>query len=160
MKATLEADMNRIDRRGFSSARRGRAGCRRLGAGLTIGALLVSILCFHTPAPANAEPLAPLVRGWEQFFTIDWQVSERGHRPVMTGQVINAWGVAATRVQLLVEGLDATSGVVSQAVMWLGDPVPPGSRVYFELPLSAPAAHYRVSIFAFDWLETASIQAP
>ena len=126
----------------------------------SIGALLVSILCFHTPAPANAEPLVPLVRGWEQFFTTDWQVSERGHRPVMTGHVINTWGIDATKVQLLVEGLDANFDVVSQAVMWLGSPVPPGSHVYFELPLSAPAAHYRVSIFAFDWLQTASVQTP
>ncbi len=119
--------------------------------GRSIGALLVSIFCFHAPAPANAEPLAPLVRGWEQFFTTDWRVSERRHRPVMTGHVVNAWGVPATRVQLLVEGV---------AVIWLGSPIPPGSRVSFEVPLSGPAADYRVSVFAFDWLQTASIQTP
>lgn len=46
----------------------------------SIGALLGSILCCHGPRPANAEPLAPLVSGWEQFFTTEWRVSERRQR--------------------------------------------------------------------------------
>jgi hypothetical protein len=53
----------------------------------SIRVLLVSILCFHAPTPTRAEPLAPRVSGWEQFFTTDWEMSERRHRPVMTGHV-------------------------------------------------------------------------
>src|SRR3989442_5493934 len=98
--------------------------------GRSIGALLVSIFCFHAPAPANAEPLAPLVRGWEQFFTTDWRVSERRHRPVMTGHVVNARGVPATRVQLLVEG---------GALIWLGRAPPPGPPGSLAVALSRPA---------------------
>src|SRR3989442_15105542 len=71
----------------------------------SIGALLVSIFCFHAPAPANAEPLAPLVRGWEQFFTTDWRVSGRRQPPGMTGHVGKAGGVPARRAQPLVEGV-------------------------------------------------------
>src|SRR3989442_10652783 len=119
--------------------------------GRSIGALLVSIFCFHAPAPANAEPLAPLVRGWEQFFTTDWRVSERRHRPVMTGHVVNAWGVPATRVQLLVEGV---------AVIWLGRPKTPGSRGSFEGPLSGAAAGHRGGGVAFGLPPNAAITNP
>src|SRR3989442_15955942 len=97
--------------------------------GRSIGALLVSIFCFHAPAPANAEPLAPLVRGWEQFFTTDWRGSERRHPPVVTGPVVNPWGVPATRVQPLGEGGPA---------IWLGNPLPPGPPGPFAVPLSGP----------------------
>ena len=78
----------------------------------------------------------------------------------MIGHVVNTWGVPATKVRLLVEAFDASSHVVSQTATWLGSPIPPGSRVYFELPLSGPAADYRVSVFAFDWRQTASSQTP
>src|SRR3989442_13123308 len=119
--------------------------------GRSIGALLVSIFCFHAPAPANAEPLAPLVRGWEQFFTTDWRVSERRHRPVMTGHVVNAWGVPATRVQLLVEGV---------AVIWLGKPLPPGSPGPLPVALSGPPAGHPRSGFAVDRRLNPSLQTP
>jgi hypothetical protein len=74
--------------------------------------------------------------------------------------VSNDWGFAATRVQLLVEALDSSGRIESQTVSWLGHPVPPGSRVYFEVRAPRPAATYRVRVFAFDWLQTASIEAP
>ncbi|PYM89818.1 MAG: hypothetical protein DME08_24505 [Candidatus Rokuibacteriota bacterium] len=60
------------------------------------------------------------------------------------------YGATATRVQLLVEGLDDKGGVVSQRVIWLGDSIEPYETAYFNVAV-APAANYRVSIFAYDW---------
>lgn len=68
---------------------------------------------------------------------------------------MNDWGFSARNVQLLVEGLDSTGNVVGQRVAWLGSELTPGMRAYFETPAPppAPAAGYRVSVFAFDWVQ-------
>jgi len=131
------------------------------------GVALVSIV-WLSPLPAAAQtsssplvaPYAPLVWGWEQFFKVTWEPMERKGRPYVAGYVLNDWGFPATRIQLLVDGLDSSGPVVSQTVSWLGQSITPGSRVYFEVPAPQPAASYRVSVFAFDWLQTASIQTP
>lgn len=128
---------------------------------------LVSIVWLPPPpaaAQTSSPPLvarsAPLVWGWEQFFKVTWEPMERKGRPYVAGYVLNDWGFPATRVQLLVDGLDPSGGVVSQTVSWLGQSITPGSRVYFQVPAPQPAASYRVSVFAFDWVQTASIQTP
>ena len=108
---------------------------------------------------APAARYAPLVYGWEQFFRITWEPFEWRGRPYLRGDIVNDGGMTAMRAQLLVETLDASGAVVHQAVHWLGSPIPPGSRVSFEVP--APRAPgYRVSMFAYGWLQTASIEAP
>lgn len=107
-----------------------------------------------------APRYAPLVHGWEQFFRITWEPFERRGRPYLGGYVASEWGLTAMRVQLLVETLDGSGNVVKQTVHWLGHPIPPGSRVYFEVPAPQAAPAYRVSVFAFDWLQTASIETP
>jgi hypothetical protein len=105
-------------------------------------------------AASRARPpsndLRPLVIGWERFFTIDWQPGERKGKPIVSGWVVNNYGIAATRVQLLVEGLGADGRVISQEVAWLGQDISPFQRRYFELP--APRSpNVRVSVFAYDW---------
>jgi len=134
---------------------------------LAAAAVLVVVACL-SPRSAPAQPpssvvpavYTPLVRGWEQFFTITSSVSTRHGRPLVDGYIRNEWGFWATRVQILVDGLDASGNIVSQRVAWVASPIPPGSRVYFETPAPTPATSYRVSVFAYDWLQTASIQAP
>jgi len=134
---------------------------------LVAAVVLVVVGCL-VPRPAPAQPpssavpaaYTPLVHGWEQFFTITSAVSARRGQPWVDGYVRNNWGFWATRVQLLVDGLDASGNVVSQRVAWLGSQIPPGSRVYFETPAPTPATTYRVSVFAYDWLQSASIQTP
>lgn len=127
-------------------------------------AIVLALVVLLSPLLAAAAPLttphAPLVLGWEQFFKVSWQPLERNGRPYVDGYVLNDWGLTARRVQLLVDGLDSSGGVVSQRVDWLGQEVTPGSRVHFEIRAPQPAVSYRVSVFAFDWLQTASIQTP
>ena len=68
---------------------------------------------------AGADPpLEPLVLGGEQFFRLEWEPGERRGGPVVRGSIVNEWGFPARRVQLLVEGLDATGRVVFVATLF------------------------------------------
>jgi hypothetical protein len=107
-----------------------------------------------------AEPLEPLIVGSERFFTLEWAGGERRGRPVVYGSITNEWGFAARRVQLLVESLDGAGRVVGQRVAWLGGELTPGTRASFEVPVAAPAAAYRVRVFAWDWIQSASANMP
>ena len=119
--------------------------------------IVAAMLVLGMGAQAGADLLTPRIVGWEQFFKLDWQAVERRGRPVVSGHIMNDWGFPARNVRLLVEGLDGTGNVVGQRVSWLGTELTPGMRAYFEEPAPppgpAPAAAYRVSVFAWDWVQ-------
>lgn len=115
--------------------------------------VLVPVLVVVLAAVTLAAPLEPLVLGWEQFFRLDWSAGERGGRPVVYGHVVNEWGMPARAVRLLVDALDPSGRVVGQNVTWVPGVLTPGTTAYFETP-APPAASYRVSVFAFDWIQT------
>jgi hypothetical protein len=115
-----------------------------------VTAILVMVLGAHAWA---TEMLTPRVAGWEQYFKLDWQADERRGKPVVSGHILNDWGFPARNIQLLVEGLDTNGQVVGQKVSWLGSDLTPGMRAYFEAPAPQPAPTYRVSVFAFDWVQ-------
>ena len=49
----------------------------------------------------------------------------------------------------------------AQRVEWLvGSNLPGFSRTYYEVPIRAPAASYRVSVFAFDFVQSARLESP
>lgn len=124
-------------------------------------ALVSVVWLWPNLATAQGSPrYEPLVRGWEQFFRVTWEPFERWGRPSLGGYIVNDGGLTAMRAQLLVEALDPSGNVVKQTVQWVGSPIPPGARVYFEVPVPQSAPAYRVSVFAFDWLQTASLEAP
>jgi hypothetical protein len=120
-------------------------------------ALLLVLLVPHGPA---AQSLTPLVVGWERFFTLEWEALEHGGRPVVGGYIKNEAGFTAMKVRLLVDALDASGRIVDQRVSWLGGQLTAGMRAYFEVPAPPRAAAYRVSVFAYDWLQAANLQAP
>jgi len=125
----------------------------RVGAVGLVLSLSSGCAAAQVSAPPAAAVYTPLVRGWEQFFRITWEPFQRRGRPYVGGYVLNDWGLFATRVQLLVDGLDAKGKVVTQKVTWLGDDIPASNSTYFEVPVEA-ASNYRVRVFAYDWLET------
>lgn len=100
----------------------------------------------------RAQPLEPMVVGWERNFRLEWEVTHRGGQPVVRGALTNDSLYTVTRVQLLVEALDATGAVIAQEVAWAGaDAMPPSTRAYFELRApAAPSGIYRVHVFWFD----------
>jgi hypothetical protein len=82
---------------------------------------------------------------------LDWEVGARRGRPVIQGYVYNDYLRAASNVQLLVETLDASGGVIAHAVGFVRGVVAFNDRSYFEVPLKTPGAAYRVSVTGFDW---------
>ena len=101
-----------------------------------------------TPGAPSRE-LPSTQPGWERYFTITWQPGTQSGRNVVSGTVQNRYGATASRVQLLVEGLDDKGGILSQRVVWLGGNIGPFETAPFDVRVE-PAASYRVTIFAYD----------
>src|SRR5262249_24255250 len=81
----------------------------------------------------HSQPLAPTFRGWERYFSVSCEPIERKGQPYLAGYIVSSYGVLATRVQLLVDSLDASGKIVAQRVEWLGGSNLPGfSTTYFE----------------------------
>ncbi len=123
-------------------------------------AILAFLVALATVEGAVGQSLVPLVVGWEQFFTLTWEAWQDRGQPTVGGYIKNEAGFPARKVQLLVEAVDASGRVTGQRVSWLGSDLTSGTRAYFEAPAPAPAATYRVSVFAYDWVQTADLQAP
>jgi hypothetical protein len=125
---------------------------------VVIGALL-SVLA--ATSATSAQPLSPTFPGWERYFSVSSEPFERRGKPYLRGYIASSYGVAATRVQLLVDSLDASGQIVAQRVEWLGGSNLPGfSTTYFEVPIRQQASRYRVSVFAFDFVQSARIESP
>ena len=117
----------------------------------TVAVALVFALSIG--ATAGAATLTPLIWGWERFFTVEWQPDSRKGAPYVSGYVKNEWGFPAADVRLLVESLGPGNEVTGQRVEWLGTTLPPGMRAAFQMPAPAAAPAYRVSVFAFTWIQ-------
>jgi hypothetical protein len=121
-----------------------------MGARRILG--VVAMLALTAGPGWTAPLLQPHVYNWQHFFRLDWEVGEQKGKPLVWGHLVNAWSAPAGRVQLLIEGLDDGGRVVNQKVAWLGRTLEPGATTYFSEAAPGPAATYRVSVFAFDWL--------
>src|SRR5262245_45355237 len=108
-----------------------------------------------------AQTLTPTFPGWERYFTVSWQPFDRRGQPYLSGYIVSSYGVMATRVQLLVDSLDASGQITAQRVEWLGGSNLPGfSSTYFEVPIRERGAAYRASVYAFDFVQSARIESP
>jgi hypothetical protein len=92
--------------------------------------------------------------GWENWLRVDW--AESGQQ--IDGYVYSNHGTSIGNVQLLAQGLDASGNVVGQKVEWLQGPVPALQRTYFRIPNMPAAASYRVSVWSFETIESATFQ--
>ena len=109
---------------------------------------------------ADAQSLTPTFPGWERYFSVGWEPFERRGEPYLRGNIVSSYGVTATRVQLLVDTLDASGRTTAQRVEWLGSNLPGFSSTYFEVPIRERGAAYRVSVYAFDFVQSARIESP
>lgn len=123
---------------------------RRLGASLAI--VIVALIGTGTRAPAQEGR----VYGADQFFTLIWDTVESGGRPTIAGYVTNTYGLEATRVRLMVEGLDDAGRVTARTIGHVNYPVPPSGRVFFEVFVPERAPRYRVLVFSWDWRRSPS----
>ena len=120
---------------------------------LSVVAALALLLAFATLSACvgRAQPLEPLVVGWERVFRLEWEVAHRGGQPVVRSSLTNDSPYTVMRVQLLVEALDANGAVVAQEITWAtADMMTPSTRASFEVRAPAAASTYRVRVFAFD----------
>ncbi len=115
---------------------------RALRVAATLGVLL-------SPLAAHAQSYR--IYGSEAFFALDWEAGERRGRPVVSGHVVNTYGLVAQQVRLLVESLDAAGQVTATTVGYVSGDVLPGPRVYFEVPVAQAAPAYRVVVLSWDW---------
>jgi len=125
--------------------------------------LVLAVLggALATVADASAQSLTPNFPAWERYFTVSSEPFERRGQPYLRGNITNRYGVLATRVQLLVDSLDSSGKIVAQRVEWLvGSNLPGFSQTYFEVPIREQASAYRVSVFSFEFVQSARVESP
>ena len=121
-------------------------------ARVIIASVFLLIVGVSTPV-LSAALLQPLMVGWENYFKLDWNAGTQSGHPVVFGHIYNNWGFAATNVRLLVDGVNDRGEIVSQTIGWLGTQLTPGTTAPFEVAVDGQAPSYRVSVFAFDWVQ-------
>ena len=125
--------------------------------------LTIAVLACLVPDLVLAQGVtryAPLVVGWEQFFVVTSETVQGGGGARVAGYVINKAGFKAQRIRLLVDGLDASGQIAGQSIVWLGSPgVGPDGRAYFDVPAPTGVRH-RVSVFSYNWVQSATLDAP
>jgi hypothetical protein len=113
---------------------------------LTLGPAL-GPLAMPTTAAAVSAP-----SGIDPRLRLDWEAgTRRGGKPVIQGYLYNDYGRPATDIHLLVETLDASGAVTARTIGFVVGVVQFNDRVYFEVPLKAAGASYRVTVTSFDW---------
>src|SRR5437660_394309 len=60
-------------------------------------------------------------------------------------------------VRLLAQALDPSGAVVGQRIAWVPGGVSGFGRAYFEIPHLPATDHYRVSVWDFSFIESASL---
>jgi hypothetical protein len=88
-------------------------------------------------------------------FRIDAQaVQSKKGTPVYAGYIYNDGGGGVANVRLLVETLDAEGKVIGQAQGTAHGSMLGRDRLYFEVPLEATGASYRVRVLSWDTFAT------
>jgi hypothetical protein len=111
--------------------------------------LLTSLLAaasFAVTAPVAAAEVYTK-ETLDQYFRLEWSKTGR----TVNGYVYNSSNRRASRMQLLVEGVDASGKVFATTTTWVRD-VPPNNRAYFDVTVP-DAPSYRVSVLTFDWID-------
>ena len=115
-----------------------------------LAALTLSAACAST---TPSGPLEPLVVGWEQYATIEYQATPRGDSTVVWGYLQTGSPYTFHRIRVLVDALDAQNQLVAQQLSWVPGDLGWPTRLYFEVAMP-PAPAYRVRVFSWDRLES------
>lgn len=114
-----------------------------------VAAMSLALGAIVMPAPGLAVSVPS---GIDSRLRLDWDAGTgRGGKPVIQGYVYNDNGRPAVDVHLLVETLDASGAVTARTIGFVIGPVQFKDRAYFEVPLKAAGASYRVTVTSFDW---------
>ena len=124
-----------------------------LRLGLLI-ALMLTLSSSSVVLAQSAKPLTPLVVDGGRYFKLQWESADHKGRPVVQGSIFNDYGVPARKIRVLVDSLDAAGGVTAQTIGYVAFDLTAGTRAYFEVPVPARAAAYRVAIFQWEWIQS------
>lgn len=116
--------------------------------------LLATMVLLALGAGRPVRPAAALAASAtvDQRIRLDWEMKiGRGGRAVIQGYVYNDNGRPASDVRLLVETLDGSGAVIARDIGFVREVVQFNDRAYFEVPLKATGASYRVSVTSLDW---------
>jgi hypothetical protein len=105
---------------------------------------------------APSATLTTAMEGWERWLHVEWtaQAGPGGH--AIDGYVYSNYGSPMYDVRLLAQGLDGAGNVVSQRIVWVPGLVPALQRSYFRVPVMPSAASYRVTVWAFEMVQSHS----
>ena len=112
----------------------------------------VVLVCLLAAAAATALAQSGFALDPDRFFGLEWGGGERRGHPNVNGYIVNNYRVRAANMRLMVEALDPAGKVVEKTSGFVAD-VPPGARVYFEVPVKQKTPRYRVTITGWDWRE-------
>jgi len=113
--------------------------------GLVLGLLIVGLF---GPMVAAAETRVAQEPG---LFRFDVEQAAGSHRgPGVEGYLHNGLPWRITNVRLRVESVDPAGTVIGEASGWVLGDVAAGGQGYFFVPVSWPAAAYRVTAESFD----------
>ncbi len=116
------------------------AGCTGAGGGLTPSATMTTA-----------------IQGWERWLRLDWTAQSRPNGQEIDGYVYSNYGSPITDVQLLAQGIDGAGNVVGQKLEWVPGVLPALQRSYFRISALPPAERYRVSVWAFNIVQSKSL---
>ena len=125
-----------------------------------IGSLLLGLTPLVTGCSGSAAGVVPsgstttAIQGWEHYFRLDWAPHTTPSGQEIDGYIYNNYGAAAANVQILAQGLDPAGNVMNQKLAWVPGQVPPLNRAFFKVAGLAPAERYRVSVWAFDFVQS------
>jgi hypothetical protein len=123
------------------------------GATRVLAVFVALVLAAGCVAAAPRGPLQPLVVGWEQHASIEFQVAPRGNGSIVWGHLQTGSPYTFHKIRVLVDALDAANQITAQQVAWVPGTLAWPSRLYFEVAMP-PASSYRVRVFSWDRLET------
>lgn len=113
------------------------------------GRLSLFLLLAGAPS-SGAQSLTPLEIDWAQVFRLEWQVTERDGRALIFGKIYNVSFYGVSRIQLLVDQLDAGGRAVAQQIAWLGFSLQPGEGAFFDVSVPNRDGTYDVRVYALD----------
>jgi hypothetical protein len=126
--------------------------CLRTVFGSVLLATVVAVSGVATALSPSAS-VTTAIQGWERHFRLDWTAQGPPSGRAIDGYIYNNYGSHASNVQILAQALDGSGSLVGQQLAWVPGGVPPLSRSYFKVPALPAAASYRVSVWAYDWLQ-------
>jgi len=115
------------------------------------GRLMLVLVAVVSIANGSAAAANYTQETLDRYLRIEYQVEPSAAQPVVSGYVYNMHpGLPADRMQLAIDGLDASGKVAGSSSTWIIGGVPVGNRAYFSAPV-VPAASYRVQVLFLDW---------